>query len=1491
MTNPAPRTWPLLAPGMPPPGPDFVAHAAALGDTDTKAGKRKSDGIVAVGPLLQRLYDRCLLQPGFEVPVRLGPGRVEPVAFIPGGRWGDRHGVWLAPDADDPNRPLPGPGRGPVPSKVMVIGKMPGPEEERFGRALCGPAAACLLESLQMAHAEGVADWYTTNLVKFRPPLPSTNVQAAWRADCLPLLQMEIRLVRPELILCLGADALQAVLGKGAKVGDLDGRVETLKVPCGREPGSEEFFECRVTAVVSPAEVLRDVGRRRQFDAQIARVAALAAGRRWDVADTDVDHRLCTTLEQADAWLAEAEAHLATLEPKDRWVAWDAEWHGSHPVNAGSYLRTVQISWREKQAVVFALTRQGGEPCLPAAPLAERLNRFMRGKRAVGHFLVADLEWLHHYGFRPTDDCPMPLDPGPGGEAAWERWRAGEGWADTGLLAHCIEETAELGLDALATRYCGVHRYDLPLAEWRDRYCAEHGIKRAALEGYGECPNSTLEGELQADGYTLKDSYACLHGESLVQLADGSWEKIGRLVKRRYSGEVKALVDGEVVNSRVTNWHRAEVGQKDWFKLRTATTVDGRWSLIGPALTPDHKVVTQRGKVRVDELVVGQDAVATDEYTFTPEQRSVWLACMLGDGGLNGKNGVGVAFGFGQRAAKREYLDWKARVFAGYRPSPVKMKEGLGRYVTPFHRYFAWLMTEYPRKPACEHRHRKLIVTRRVLDELGLLGLAVWYQDDGTLATDKRCPTHMSSRIYAKLRPEEAELVVGWLSRQFGEGVTYNARNRFVQIAGAAFAAFHRAINPYLHPAMGYKTHRAVGGDGPVLTGHGPVFHETVLEVCRWTPSSKRRGNGVRYCLTVADAGNFLTSVGFVSNCFDSDVTLRLVRKLLPLVERDYDGNCVWEPAWASMLTCEPILAIHKAGIAVDRARLDELTDVFRTARAALEEEIQSDKWANWPDLNLRSILQVKELLFGERHGKKDKDTGQPVRQRPDGAVSLELTPTLTTGRRQRPWADVVERGQEKDYAPSTNKVALGLLIADAPTEFAGELVGKVRDHRYLDQVLKGFLRDPLAPDEEGGDEPAEEATPTLVLADGTPVSSADAGFYEYDGGLATFIDDDGRVRTHLYPTTDSSRLRSARPNLQNASKSRDDDFRKLLGSAYKHKLRSVFTAGPGRVLIERDYKTAELFILSIMAGDAVMEDHCRRANLPESGFDAAGREVPGGKYPHPDFYDIHSNVAVLAFRLTVNDFVHLSEPEDRGKPGFGKTCAELLGLPVGAPLPANKAAFKYAGLAKFRTLAKAVLFGLCYGRGAKAIAMQARMEGVRGVGVFEAERIIRTIFDLYPGLERFFAACRARVVDPGYIVNPHGRIRRFPRTADRGALADAERQAMNYVPQSEVADLSHRAMARLQRAIVEHGLEGDVALVLQIHDALLVECREDPALIDYVANTLMPYAMTHSNPILQCDLDGRPTGREAVYLETDCEIMSRWGVKYDGPVTAAVAA
>lgn len=1133
MTNPAPRTWPLLAPGMPPPGPDFVAHAAALGDTDTKAGKRKSDGIVAVGPLLQRLYDRCLLQPGFEVPVRLGPGRVEPVAFIPGGRWGDRHGVWLAPDADDPNRPLPGPGRGPVPSRVMVIGKMPGPEEERFGRALCGPAAACLLESLQLAHAEGVADWYTTNLVKFRPPLPSTNVQAAWRADCLPLLQMEIRLVRPELILCLGADALQAVLGKGAKVGDLDGRVETLRVPCGREPGSDEAFECRVTAVVSPAEVLRDVGRRRQFDAQIARVAALAAGRRWDVADTDVDHRLCTTLEQADLWLAEAEAHLATLEPKDRWVAWDAEWHGSHPVNAGSYLRTVQISWREKQAVVFALTRQGGEPCLPAAPLAERLNKFMKGKRAVGHFLVADLEWLHHYGFRPTDDCPMPLDPGPGGEAAWELWRDGRGWADTGLLAHCVEETAELGLDALATRYCGVHRYDLPLAEWRDRYCAEHKIKRAALEGYGECPNSTLEGELQSDGVTLKDSYA------------------------------------------------------------------------------------------------------------------------------------------------------------GY----------------------------------------------------------------------------------------------------------------------------------------------------------------------------------------------------------DSDVTLRLVRKLLPLVERDYDGNCVWEPAWASMLTCEPILAIHKAGIAVDRARLDELTDVFRTARAALEEEIQSDKWANWPDLNLRSILQVKELLFGERHGKKDKDTGQPVRQRPDGAVSLELTPTLTTGRRQRPWADVVERGQEKDYAPSTNKVALGLLIADAPTEFAGELVGKVRDHRYLDQVLKGFLRDPLAPDEEGGDEPAEEATPTLVLADGTPVSSADAGFYEYDGGLATFIDDDGRVRTHLYPTTDSSRLRSARPNLQNASKSRDDDFRKLLGSAYKHKLRSVFTAGPGRVLIERDYKTAELFILSIMAGDAVMEDHCRRANLPESGFDAAGREVPGGKYPHPDFYDIHSNVAVLAFRLTVNDFVHLSEPEDRGKPGFGKTCAELLGLPVGAPLPANKAAFKYAGLAKFRTLAKAVLFGLCYGRGAKAIAMQARMEGVRGVGVFEAERIIRTIFDLYPGLERFFAACRARVVDPGYIVNPHGRIRRFPRTADRGALADAERQAMNYVPQSEVADLSHRAMARLQRAIVEHGLEGDVALVLQIHDALLVECREDPALIDYVANTLMPYAMTHSNPILQCDLDGRPTGREAVYLETDCEIMSRWGVKYDGPVTAAVAA
>src|ERR1019366_9102321 len=409
-------------------------------------------------------------------------------------------------------------------------------------------------------------------------------------------------------------------------------------------------------------------------------------------------------------------------------------------------LRTVQCAWAEKKAVCFKVTHQGGKKAFrdrdgkhAMKRLARLLNKLMIGKRAVGHFLVSDLEWLNYYGIDPIASCPVPLEP-KNGVLAWERLRNGEGWLDTAYMNHAVEETAPLGLEMLTMRYTTAPRYDIPLEDWKKSYCQEKGIKSGALEGYGNATDKVLV------------PYACLHHDSLVQLGNGTWAQIGSLVASRYSGTVKALKDGKVINARVTNWHRAEVGQKDWFKVKTASMPNGRFGPLGPVFTPDHKVLTQRGKVAVESLRCGVDTIATDETMFSSQQLSVFLGSLLGDGGFTRKNDKRGGFGFGQKVRRAEYAHWKAEVFANYTPTLVGASAAVVRYTLPFSHYLCHLAERFPTHP------RK----------------SMW--------------KHKASRIACRrLTEEEAERAVSWLTCKFGDGVSYNGKAGFIQFCREAF--------------------------------------------------------------------------------------------------------------------------------------------------------------------------------------------------------------------------------------------------------------------------------------------------------------------------------------------------------------------------------------------------------------------------------------------------------------------------------------------------------------------------------------------------------------------------------------------------------------------------------------------------------------------------------------------------------------------------------
>jgi len=141
-------------------------------------------------------------------------------------------------------------GEGPRKAEVMMVGEQPGDAEDIAGHPFVGPAGKLLDKALEEAGIDR-SHVYVTNVVKhFKwEPRGKRRIHAkpngAEIAACRPWLETEIALVRPRVLVCLGATAAQALLGKSFKVTQNRGRfVESPLAP-------------RVTATVHPSSILR----------------------------------------------------------------------------------------------------------------------------------------------------------------------------------------------------------------------------------------------------------------------------------------------------------------------------------------------------------------------------------------------------------------------------------------------------------------------------------------------------------------------------------------------------------------------------------------------------------------------------------------------------------------------------------------------------------------------------------------------------------------------------------------------------------------------------------------------------------------------------------------------------------------------------------------------------------------------------------------------------------------------------------------------------------------------------------------------------------------------------------------------------------------------------------------------------------------------------------------------------------------------------------
>lgn len=141
-------------------------------------------------------------------------------------------------------------GKGRSDARVVLVGEQPGNDEDLQGEPFVGPAGRLLDQALARA---GIAraDAYVTNVVKHFKWTPMGKRRLHQKPNareigaCLPWLEKEIEVIQPEILVCLGATAARAIMGRAFRVTQQRGQVLPSR------------YAERTVATVHPSSILR----------------------------------------------------------------------------------------------------------------------------------------------------------------------------------------------------------------------------------------------------------------------------------------------------------------------------------------------------------------------------------------------------------------------------------------------------------------------------------------------------------------------------------------------------------------------------------------------------------------------------------------------------------------------------------------------------------------------------------------------------------------------------------------------------------------------------------------------------------------------------------------------------------------------------------------------------------------------------------------------------------------------------------------------------------------------------------------------------------------------------------------------------------------------------------------------------------------------------------------------------------------------------------
>jgi uracil-DNA glycosylase family 4 len=369
---------------------------------------------------------------------------------------------------------------------------------------------------------------------------------------------------------------------------------------------------------------------------------------------------------------------------------------------------------------------------------------------------------------------------------------------------------------------------------------------------------------LQRTDVFICNTLKCLRYTAPVQLGDGSWERIGRLVRTGYAGTVMSVdEDGRLVPRRVTGWHATPVGGRSIYRLTYRSGKNVGSTKTCTELTGDHPVLTERrGYVPVEELRAG-DRIATGQG-LSALARDVACGTLLGDGSISAKSAM-LTMAHSERQAA--YAVFKGNLLAElnvrFYEVEVAAVSGGARMCralhvrTMAHRALGTLRADFYRP--------KKVVPRWVADELNPRMLAIWFMDDGyTRLRPARQP--LSEITTVGFSDADLQVLLDALRRL---GLSAKASRKRLYFDVATTRKLSEAIAPYVPESMRYKLHpdveRTVSFD-PARLQPGPpqtMYDEVEVEDVTNRPHPDR----TFFCIDVEETHNFVTAGGVVHNC------------------------------------------------------------------------------------------------------------------------------------------------------------------------------------------------------------------------------------------------------------------------------------------------------------------------------------------------------------------------------------------------------------------------------------------------------------------------------------------------------------------------------------------------------------------------------------------------------------------------------------------------